>query len=131
MPELPATGSLDVPVFYFPRPTKTRPEHDGVWLKIRSESGKFWVGVFAFGYVDPPAISRVVGTPDPTRVCVVSRGAAYIANTEDPDVWEQIPITPVLDVRSIPERQLLLFADFRCLSMFVNHFLTNPASTFT
>ena len=102
-----------------------------MWLKIRSESGKFWVGVFAFGYVDPPAISRVVGTPDPTRVCVVSRGAAYIANTEDPDVWEQIPITPVLDVRSIPERQLLLFADFRCLSMFVNHFLTNPASTFT
>jgi hypothetical protein len=52
-------------------------------------------------------------------VCAfVSRGAAYIANTEDPDAWKQIPITPVLDVRSIPERQLLLFADFTRLAVY-------------
>jgi hypothetical protein len=35
LPELPGTGSFDVPLLYFP-PPKTRPEHDGLWLKIRA-----------------------------------------------------------------------------------------------
>jgi hypothetical protein len=92
LPELPGSGKFDVPVFYFPRPTKTRPEHDGVWLKIRAASGKPWVGVFDFGYREPPAISRVVSTPNPDRVCVISSGAAYIVKGEDPETWEQIPL---------------------------------------
>jgi hypothetical protein len=115
--ELPGTGSLVLPLLYFPTP-KTRPEHDGLWLKITAATGKAWIGVFAFGYSSPPAFSRVVSTPDPTRVCVISRGAAYIVKADEPKIWEQIPVIPVLDLRSLPERQLLVFSDFTRLAAY-------------
>lgn len=119
--ELPGNGKFDVPVLYFPRPTGTRPDHDGIWLKIRAANGKSWVGVFAFGYSEPPAISRIVSTADPDRVCVISRGAAYVVSADNPGSWEEIPAIPVLDVRSIPARQLLLFADFTRLAAYGNN----------
>jgi hypothetical protein len=54
-------------------------------------------------------------------VCVISRGAAYVVNTDNPGSWEQIPVMPVLDVRSIPARQLLVFADFTRLAAYGNN----------
>jgi len=117
-PELPGTGKFDVPLHYFPRPTESRPEHDGVWLKIRAANGKSWIGVFGFGYAEPPAISGFVSTPNPHRACVISRGAAYVVKADEPDTWEQIPAMPVLDVRSIPQHQLLVFADFTRLAAY-------------
>jgi hypothetical protein len=117
LPELPGTGRIDVPVLYFPRP-KSRPEHDGLWLRVRTASGESWVGVFAFGYQSPPAISRVLSSPDQNRACIISSGAAYVVKTDEPETWEQIPIVPVLDVRLIPEHQLIVFADFTRLAAY-------------
>jgi hypothetical protein len=117
IPELPGTGKFDVPVLYFPRP-KNRPEHDGLWLKIRTASGKSWVGVFAFGYQSPPAFSRVVSFPNQDRACIISRGAAYVVNADEPETWEQLPLVPVLDARLIPEHQLLVLADFTRLAAY-------------
>jgi hypothetical protein len=114
--ELPGTGRFDVPLIYFPRPD-TRPEGDGLWLRVHAAKGGSWVGVFAFGY-GPQAVSRVVSSPYPDRVCVVSRGAAYIVKADEPDVWEKIPILPVLDLRLISEHQLLVFADFTSLAAY-------------
>jgi|SRR6267378_3308406 len=91
--EWPGTGSFSAPVIWFP-PPKARAEHDGLWLRVRAKSGKTWIGVFAFGYTSPPAFSRVISSPNPESVCVVSDGRAYIVNAEKPDVWEQIPILP-------------------------------------
>ncbi len=115
--EMPGTGHSSVQVVYFPRP-KSRPEHDGSWLKVHAGSGRSWLGVFAFGYASPPAFSGVVSSPDPDRFCIVSRGAAYIVKADDPESWEQVPVAPVLDVRQITERGLLLFADFTRLAAF-------------
>lgn len=115
--DIPGTGESEVPVVYFPRP-KSRPEHDGLWLKIRPGNGKSWVGVFAFGYELPSAFSRVLSSPDPDRVCIVSRGAAYIVKAGEAADWEQIPILPVLDVRVIAEHRFLLFADFTRLAAY-------------
>lgn len=115
--ELPGTGRFSVPVLYFPRP-KSRPEHHGLWLRIRPARGQTWIGVFAFGYGEPPAVSRIVSLPDPDRACIISRGATYIVNPNDPDSWEQIPMMPVLDVRLIPEHQFLVFADFTRLAAY-------------
>lgn len=109
--EWPATGSFGIPVLYIPQPIN-RPEHEGLWLKLTPTSGTPWIGVFAFGYPSPPAFSRVVSTPDPNRVCVVSNGGGYIVDLKTPNRWEQAPTWPVLDVRSVPEHGLLVFADF-------------------
>jgi hypothetical protein len=115
--ELPGTGRFSVPLIFFP-PPKGRPEHDGLWLKVKPSSGRGWVGVFKFGYSSPPAFSRVVSTPHPNRVCVISNGAAYVVEADEPEVWGQIPVSPVLDVRMIPEHGLLVFADFTRLAAY-------------
>jgi hypothetical protein len=109
--EWPGSGSFSVPVIYFP-PPKARAEHDGLWLMAKAKSGKTWIGVFSFGYTSPPAFSRVISSPNPESVCVVSHGSAYIVNAEKPDVWEQVPILPVLEIRPLPEHKLLVFSDF-------------------
>ncbi len=115
--DLPGTGKFDVPLFYFPRP-KTRPEHDGLWLRVGTESGGSWIGVFAFGYPSPPAFSRVISSPNRDRACIVSNGSAYVVKADEPDSWEQVPVMPVLDLRSIPEHQLLVFADLTRLAAY-------------
>ena len=108
--EFPGSGKFDVPVFYIPRP-KNRPEHDGLWLKIRPQTGKSWIGVFAFGY----GITRVLSSLDPHCACVISTGAAYLVNSEQPEICEALRISAVLDARSVAEHQLLLLAHFTSL----------------
>jgi len=115
--EWPGTGSFSAPVICFP-PPKARAEHDGLWLRVRAKSDKTWIGVFAFGYTSPPAFSRVISSPNPESVCVVSDGSAYIVNAEKPDVREQIPILPVLEIRPLPEHKLLVFSDFTGLGAY-------------
>ena len=115
----PGTGQLDVPLIYFPQP-KNRPEHDGLWLKFTSAGGRSWVGVFAFGYPAPPAFSRAVSSPDPGRACVVAEGAGYIVTADDPQRWEKAGVHPVLDVRAVPERKLLIVSDFVRLAAYGN-----------
>jgi hypothetical protein len=115
--EWPGTGVFSIPVIYYP-PPKSRPEHNGLWLKVKARSGKAWIGVFAFGYHSPPAISRVLSSPDAGKVCVVSKGSAYVVNAEQPEAWHEIPVTPVLDVRPLLEQKLLVFADFTRLAAY-------------
>jgi hypothetical protein len=113
--EFPSSGKFACPQIFIPAP-KGRPEHNGVWLKVSPSSGRAWIGIFAFGY--SPALSRVVSTPDPDRMCVVSQGAAYFVRADEPEVWEEIPLVPVLNVRPIPEDKLLLFSDFTGLAAY-------------
>lgn len=109
--ELPGTGKLAEPLIFFP-PPKLRPEHEGLWLKVRAASGRAWIGVFAFGEPSSSTFSRVISSPDSSRFCVVAKGSAYIVKSDEPEDWEQIPVIPVLDVRRIPEERLLVFSDF-------------------
>jgi hypothetical protein len=57
-----------------------------------------------------------MSTPDPTRVCVISGGQAYLVNTCDPQDWSIVPALPITDARSLPQHQILLFADFSCVT---------------
>ena len=117
IPELPGTGQFNAPLLYFPRP-KARPEHNGLWLRIRSSKGKSWVGVFAFLYESNTALTRVMSTFDSDHVCIIAKGLGYIVNTAEPDLWQQIPIKPVIDVRLIRKGQLLLVAGHTSLAAF-------------
>ena len=116
LPELPGTGKFDVPVLYFPVP-KNRPEHNGLWLKMTPATAKPWVGVFKFLFDSPHTFSRVVSTPDPDCVYVISGSGGYIVKVDKPEMWETIVI-PVLSVRLFAEHQLLVFADFTSLAAY-------------
>lgn len=117
IPELPGNGRFRFPVHYFPG-SKTRPEHDGIWLTVRPGEGEPWIGVFAFGYGSPPACSRVLSLPDPKAICIVSRGTAYVVQASDPARWEKLEVFPVTHAIPVPEAGLVVFADFTRLSAF-------------
>lgn len=117
MSALPGTGKLDAPVIFIPSP-KNRPEHDGFWLQLKGASGRRWIGVFAYG---GSRLSRVIATPEPHRVCVISKGAGYFVKVDDPEAWETIPVLPVLEARPIPERNVLIFSDFTRLAAYGEH----------
>jgi hypothetical protein len=116
LPELPGSGSFDVPVLYFP-PPKSRPDHNGLWLKVVPATGKSWIGVFAFLFDSPVRFSRVVSTPNPDRVCIISGSAGYLVQVKNPEIWEEVVI-PVLNVLSLPEHKLLVFSDFTGLAAY-------------
>jgi hypothetical protein len=115
--DFPGTGRFRDPVIYFPRPQEGR-EGGGLWLRVKPGNGESWIGVFAFGYSSPPALSRVVSTPDRDRLCVIANGAAYVVKSDEPEVWDKIPVNPVLDVRLVPEKGLIIFSDFTRLAAY-------------
>jgi hypothetical protein len=115
--DLPGTGKFQHPVVFFP-PSKDGREPTGLWLKVSAAGGKTWIGVFAFGYPSPPAFCRIVSSPNPNRVCVISNGAGYFVSADEPDTWEEVPLIPILDVRPIPEHGLLVFSDFTGLAAY-------------
>lgn len=115
--DLPGTGKFQHPVFFFP-PHKNGREPTGLWLKVSTAEAKTWTGAFAFGYHSPPAFCRVVSSPSPNHVCVISNGAGYFVSVEEPKAWEEVPIIPILDVRPIPAHGLLVFSDFTRLAAY-------------
>ena len=56
--------------------------------------------------------------PDTTQVCVVSKGDGYIVLASDPRRWQPVCVSPVVDIRSIPEAGLVIFADFTALAAY-------------
>jgi hypothetical protein len=82
---------------------------DGVMVRVVPKRGEAWLGTFGFG----PAENGVTGvfpTPDPDRLCVVAHGAGYLIDANQPTRWEKVLAIPIMDVRELPARDLLLFA---------------------
>ncbi len=86
--EFPGTGKFKHPVVFYPPPKDGR-EGGGLWVKFSPHEGKSWIGVFAFGYSSPPAFCRVVSSPDPDRLCVISNGVGYLVKADEPEVWKK------------------------------------------
>lgn len=115
--ELPGSGESEIPAIYIPRPLN-RGEHAGVWLRVCASNGRAWTGVFAYGL---GGITRIMSSPDPDSVIVISKGAAYLTRADDPDNVKQLPIHPVTDVRVITEYGLVIFANFSRLFAYGAH----------
>jgi len=107
--ELPGTPC--VPHFYFPG-ASAEGGADGVLVMIRPAAGTPWIGTFAFGHNQGRATTRVLTTPNPNVICVVADGAGYLVSASAPRDWQSVRADPVLDVRQVRERSLLVFADF-------------------
>lgn len=109
-PELPCSGAYELPVHYFPLP-HSRSERDGAWVRVSPHAGGEWIGVFAEGY----GISKILSTPDPKRVCVISGGTGYVVNALSPAEWESLPFLPITYACSISELGFLLFGTLSSL----------------
>ena len=115
--DFPGAGNFKHPIFFYP-PSKDGREGSGLWVKFSVRDGKTWIGVFAFDYPSPPAFCRVVSSSDPNRVCVISNGAGYLVRTDKPEVWEKIPLIPILGVRPVPAHGMLIFSDLTRLAAY-------------
>lgn len=89
-----------------------RGERDGLLVKVSPHEGSPWVGLFEVGAVSPGAINGVFSMPDSSSICIVSSGEGYLVRIDHPTNWEEIRCHPIWDVRLIPEKKLILFADY-------------------
>jgi hypothetical protein len=108
MHELPSSSGVEH-TFYYPGGAEVG-GRDGVIVRVTPHGGTSWLGIFAFG--DGPFLTRVLSTPCRRTLCVVARGVGYIVRVDDPHKWEEVPCTPVVDARPIPESDRLIFANF-------------------
>ena len=84
-------------------------------VEVRPEGVRPWLGTFGFGQVTPQGVSGIFDMPDPDRVCVVAQGEGYIIKATMPTVWETVRATPVIDVRPVLAREIIVFADYTTL----------------
>lgn len=96
-------------VYYFPDRNASAGK-DGLLVNVIPSSRDPWTGVFAFGRLATRAKSGIYTGPGETQLCVVSRGSGYIVNVEDPSLFTPVEASPVIDVRPIVERTLIVFA---------------------
>ena len=105
-------SDLAVPatIYYFPDATHETGK-DGVMVEVFATSGRNWTGVFAFGKFSPKGITSVCQLPDENRFCVISKGAGYIVNANDPTDWEEVSFVPILDVRCSEHQKLVILVN--------------------
>jgi len=63
----------------------------------------------ALGFRDPLVPTGIWSTPNPDELCAISGGYAYIIDTTAPEKFTMLPYRPVLQVRPIPQHNLLIF----------------------
>lgn len=105
------TSGLEKRKFYYPGGLNNGGKN-GLIVEVCPNAGDAWLGVFEFGRYGTSAITGVYSSPDPERICVVAKGNAFFVVANDPAFWESIPAVPVIDVRCIPNDDIIVFANF-------------------
>jgi hypothetical protein len=90
----------------------TKGGRDGVLLRITPTEGTPWIGCFARGNFGGSAVSQVMSCPNPRELCVLSLGAGYFVNVQDPSNWKNVRAIPVCNALAVLDRHLLVFSDF-------------------
>jgi hypothetical protein len=100
-------GALEVLV----RPR--RPEGSPLGGEPR-EAGPF-LATCALGFRDPAVPSGLWSCPRPQEICAVAGGYAYLIDTVSPLRFSMLACRPVLEIRPIPVKGLLLFVGHRSI----------------
>lgn len=100
--------------FVYPRQTE-EVERGAMELLVRPVGAEPFLATCALGFADPAAPSGVWSCPQLDWLCAVSGGYAYVIDTTAPERFEQVEYRPVLEVRALPEQQLLLFVGHHSL----------------
>lgn len=97
---------------YFYPGASTQGGLDGLILEVTPLRGPAWIGTFAPGDIAKAGVTGVFTMPNPREVCVVVGSQGYLVNVEAPTTWETIRAIPIIDVRPIPQHNLVIFANF-------------------
>lgn len=95
--------------FVYPRDAE-EVERGALEVLIRTAEGApEFLATCALGFRDPTVPTGLWSTPRPEEICAVSGGYAYLIDTQSPDRFTMLPFRPVLEIRPVPEQNLLLF----------------------
>ena len=95
--------------FVYPREAE-EVERGALEVYVRPASGGPFLATLALGFSDPSVPAGLWSCPHPEEICAVSGGYAYIINTAEPAQFTHLSLRPVLEIRAVPEHNLLLFA---------------------
>lgn len=111
LPGLPGVGP--VPLQFHPQGQSTHSQ--GLVIKVVPNSGIPWIGNFQFG---DGTLSEVYSTPSEQIVCVVAKGQGYLVPVNRPVEYQIVKSYPIKEVFPVPQRRLVVFADFTKLSAY-------------
>ena len=84
-------------------------------LIVRPASGGTFLATCALGFTDPAMPTAVFACPDPSEMCAVAGGYAYILDTAQPEHCMHIALKPVVEVKPLAAQELLLFVGFHSI----------------
>jgi hypothetical protein len=90
-------------------------ERGALEVLIQPSGHSPFLATFALGFAQPGALSGLWSCPAPDDLCAVAGGYAYIVSSRDPAQFTHIAFRPVLEIRPLPEHNLLLFAGHHAL----------------
>jgi len=95
--------------FVYPREAE-EVERGALEVMVRAEANATeFLATCALGFQDPIVPTGIWSCPNPNELCAVSGGYAYLIDTSEPGRFTMLPYRPVLEVRPVPEMNLLLF----------------------
>ena len=111
---------LIAPARQFTYPKQITGEEDALargalQLMVRPASGGMFLATCALGFTDPTMPTGVFACPNPGEMCAVAGGYAYVIDTAQPDHCTHIALKPVVDVRLLVAKRLLLFVGFHSM----------------
>jgi hypothetical protein len=80
--------------------------------------GERFLATCMLGFEAASLPTGIWSCPQPDWLCAIAGGYAYLIDTTAPQTWEQVEYRPVVEVRSLLEEGLLLFAGFHTLTAY-------------
>jgi hypothetical protein len=74
-----------------------------------------FLGTCALGFTDPAMPTGLFSCPNPSELCAVAGGYAYVLDTAAPDRSTHIPLKPAAEVLVLAEYSLLVFVGFHAI----------------
>jgi hypothetical protein len=85
-------------------------------VSIRPAPGEpAFLATCALGFASPMVPAGVWSCPNPSWICAVAGGYAYLIDTQNPTQWDQVEFRPVTAIAPIAHKNLLVFAGFHSL----------------
>ena len=78
-------------------------------------TGGTFLATCALGFKDPAMPTGVFACPNPSELCAVAGGYAYVLDTAAPERSTHIPLKPVAEVLPLAAQGLLLFVGFHAM----------------
>lgn len=84
-----------------------------VLVRPGTPGAQTFLATCALGFRDSAVPTGLWSTPNPDEICAIAGGYGYLIDTVSPGRFTMLPYRPVLEVRSLTEPELILFAGHR------------------